>query len=225
MPTPQKLKAIFYPEEYYHIVCKSIDGLLLFDDGQDYEVYNERFKKFTGDFFDVWCFCLIPNHSHHIIKIKSVSSVSLFIEAISLGDKTMAMKDFTTDVSNELLFNKMIERQMNSFLVSYANYVNNKYYRKGGIFQKPFKRIKIEGDGHLQQAIIYVHANAQKHKMIADYKQYNHSSYASVIKKNEYFVDAKSVVDFFGGLNKFIDLHELQVDYFYKNNWPSSKLE
>ena len=127
MPTPQKLKAIFYPEGYYHLVCKSIDGLLLFDDGQDYEVYNERFKKFTGDFFDVWCFCLIPNHSHHIIKIKSVSSVSLFIEAISLEDKTMAMKDFTTEVSNELLFNKMIERQMNSFLVSYANYVNNKY--------------------------------------------------------------------------------------------------
>ena len=48
MPTPQRLKAIFYPEEYYHIVCKSIDGLLLFDEGQDYEVYNERFKKFTS---------------------------------------------------------------------------------------------------------------------------------------------------------------------------------
>ena len=43
---------------------------------------------------------------------------------------------------------------MNSFLVSYANYINNKYDRKGGIFQKPFKRIAIEGDAHLQQAII-----------------------------------------------------------------------
>jgi putative transposase len=70
MPTPKTLKAAFYPGAYYHVVCKSIDGLLLFHDNVDYHVFNERFKKFTSDFIDVWSFCLIPNHTHHVVLIK-----------------------------------------------------------------------------------------------------------------------------------------------------------
>src|SRR5450432_2157035 len=119
----------------------------------------------------------------------------------------------------------MIERQMNSFLVSYANYINNKYNRKGGIFQKPFKRIKIEDEAHLQQAIIYTNANAQKHKLVEDYKKYPFSSYQGTIKDERYFVDSGNVIEFFKGVEKFILIHEQQVAYFYQQDWPSSKLE
>lgn len=170
MPTPKLLKANFYPLAYYHLVCKSIDGLLLFPQTIDYELYKERFKKFTGDFFDVWSFCLIPNHTHHIIKIKSNESIKQFIRELSPGNITSAMKAFYEESDNEIFFNKMIERQMNSFLVSYANYMNNKYNHKGGIFQKPFKRIRIDDEAHLQQVIIYANANAQKHKLVGDFK-------------------------------------------------------
>ena len=45
MPTPETLKAHFSPVEYYHVVCKSIDGLLLFQDNQGFKIYKERFKK------------------------------------------------------------------------------------------------------------------------------------------------------------------------------------
>ena len=119
----------------------------------------------------------------------------------------------------------MISRQMNSFLVSFANYINNKYNRKGGIFQKPFKRIIIENDAHLQQAIIYTNANAQKHGMVADYKHYQYSSYLHTLQNDQYFIDSKSIFHFFGGSQKFLSAHDLQVAYFYQHNWPSSKLE
>ena len=45
IPTLEKLKANFYPNAYYHIVCKSTDGLLLFHDNIDYQVFIERFKN------------------------------------------------------------------------------------------------------------------------------------------------------------------------------------
>ena len=183
MPTPKSLKATFYPLAFYHLVCKSIDGLLLFHDNIDYEVFSQRFKKFTGEFFDVWSFCFIPNHSHHIIKIKSIESINQFIRVLSPEDITAAMKAFYSANDDELFFNKMIERQMNSFLASYANYINNKYNRKGGIFQKPFKRILIEEDAHLQQAIIYTNANSEKHKLVDDYKKYPFSSYLVSARK------------------------------------------
>jgi len=138
---------------------------------------------------------------------------------------TIAMKAFVAEPSNESHFNKVIERQMNSFLVSYANYINNRYQRKGSIFQKPFKRIKIEDEAHLHQAIIYTNANAQKHDLIANYKEYSFSSYKSVLENDEYFINAKDIIAFFKGLEKFVLLHDEQVAYFYQRNWPNSKLE
>jgi hypothetical protein len=77
----------------------------------------------------------------------------------------------------------------------------------------------------LQQAIIYVHANAQKHGLIKDYRVYSYSSYNEKISGKSLFVDVNGVVNFFGGTKKFIDLHEQQVAYYYANNWPDSRIE
>ena len=225
MPTPINLKAQFYPNGFYHIVCKSIDGILLFNDDTDHQIFNQRFKKFSGDFFDIWSYCHIPNHTHHVIKIKSIDAINEFIEKLPALNVSVAMQAFYIDNENTILFNSMISRQMNSFLVSYANYINNKYNRKGGVFQKPFKRIKIENDAHLQQAIIYTNANAQKHGMIADYKQYQYSSYLQTLQHDQYYIDSKSVHHFFNGIENFLLIHDLQVAYFYQHNWPDSKLE
>jgi putative transposase len=225
MPTPETLKAHFSPVEYYHIVCKSIDGLLLFQDNQDYKTFKERFKIFTGDFLDVWSFCLLTNHTHHIIKTKSSASIYQLIHQIPKKERTNSMKRFYEERENEIFFNKVIERQMNSFLVSYANYVNNKYERRGGVFQKPFKRIQIDGEAHLQQAIIYTNANAQKHELVKDYKNYPFSSYLPVLQNDHSWVDSKNVLEFFNGINNFIFTHNQQAAYFYQKDWPSSKLE
>ena len=225
MPTSINLKAQFYPNEFYHIVCKSIDGVLLFNDDTDNQIFNQRFKKFSGDFFDIWSYCHIPNHTHHVIKIKSIDAINEFIEKLPALNVSVAMQAFYIDNENTILFNSMISRQMNSFLVSYANYINNKYNRKGGVFQKPFKRIKIENDAHLQQAIIYTNANAQKHGMVADYKDYKYSSYIQTLQNDQYYIDSKSVIHFFNGIENFLSIHDLQVAYFYQHNWPDSKLE
>ncbi len=224
MPTPIVLKAPFHPGSFYHLVFKSIDGLFLFNHDKDYEVYLERFRKFLGDFADVWSFCVLPNHTHFIIKIKTQESINIFLNKLSLQDLTVSMKLFLSEQENESLFNAMIERQVNSFMVSYANYINNRFNRQGGIFQKPFKRIKIEDEGHLQQAIIYTNANAQKHGLVKDFKTYGFSSYPLIVANDQYFVDTKSVIEFFENKEKFIRLHKEQVDYFYSRNWPSSKL-
>ena len=225
MPTPNNLKAQFYPDEYYHIVCKSIDGILLFNDDKDHQVFNERFKKFASDFLDIWSYCHIPNHTHHVIKIKSIDSINHFIKKLAPQQLGFAMKAFIADIDNPILFDNLITRQMNSFLVSFSNYINNKYNRKGGIFQKPFKRIIIENDAHLQQAIIYTNANAQKHGIIDDYKHFQYSSYSHALKNDQYFIDSKNMLQFFEGLANFLSVHDLQVAYFYQHNWPSSKLE
>lgn len=225
MPTPIKFKAVFFADAFYHIVCKSIDGILLFKQPQDYMVFKERFKQFNSAFFNVWSYSLLSNHTHHIVKIKSIKSILDHVEAKKKIDITVSMNSFLKDPDNETLLDALLERQMNSFLVSYANYYNNCYKRKGGLFQKPFKRIQIADDAHLQQAIIYTNANAQKHKLTNDFTKFPHASYQDVLLNKISWVCCKDVIGFFGNKEQFIKIHKDQVEYYYANNWPSSKLE
>jgi len=223
MPTPPEFKAPFLPESFYHIVCKSIDGILLFKEATDNHVFLKRFQQFTCPVFDVWSYCLLNNHTHHIVKTKSLTDGLENIK--KLERKTESMKAFMSDQSGKLHFGAMIERQMNSFLVSFANYANNKYLRKGGLFQKPFRRIQIADDTHLQQAIIYVHANAQKHNLVRDFKEHPYNSYSAIVNNDGSFTDTKNVIDFFDNVDNFKSIHKSQVDHYYANNWPASKLE
>ena len=225
MPTPEKYKAPFLPGSYYHIVCKSIDGLILFNEEKDYRVFKERFKQFTSAFFEVWAYNLIPNHTHHIIKTRPAQEIAETISGFQKEEQSKAMLRFLDAIKDENSFDEMIERQMNSLLVSYANYCNNKRGRKGGIFQKPFKRIRIEDDSHLQEAIIYTNANAQKHKLVRDFKEHPYSSYADIINGNGQFTEIDKQIGFFGGLDNFINIHKSQVEYYYQHDWPPSKLE
>ena len=107
-----------------------------------------------------------------------------------------------------MIFDRMIERQMNSFLVSYAQYYNIKYERKGGLFQKPFRRISINDEAYLQQAIIYAHINAQKHGLVENFANYTHCSYSQVIAGDDSKVAGKNIVEFFGGISNFDQLHQ-----------------
>ena len=77
----------------------------------------------------------------------------------------------------------------------------------------------------MQQAIIYIHANAQKHGLIKDFKDYKYSSYWEIINDITSNVQVNDVLQFFGGKDQFIRTHQLQVDHFYNKGWPSSKLE
>lgn len=225
MPTAAELKAPFVPEAFYHLVCKSIDGILLFAEPGDFRVYKERFKSFTSLHFEVWGYCLLSNHTHYIVKTKPAISVYNSISYMQKEYQTKSMQTFLEDLHNEEFFDVMIERQMNSFLVSYSNYCNNKRNRTGGLFQKPFKRIRIHDEAHLQQAIIYTHANAQKHKLIDDFKKYDQASYTEIINCMDQFTEPNTVIEFFGGKDNFVKLHEKQVEYYYQSGWPSSKLE
>ena len=225
MPTPVEYKAPFCSGGFYHIVCKSTDGLILFPEAIDHTTFMKRFRQFTGPFLDIWSYSLLNNHTHHISKIKPVDAIFTYGNELIDGTRTAAMKSFLTNPKNESIFDSMIERQMNSMLVSYANYYNNKYERKGGLFQSPFRRTQIHDDSHLQQAIIYVNANAQKHHLASDFKSYPYSSYNATISNNCEYINAEDFLNFFGGVEKFISLHESQVSYYYSGVWPSSKLE
>ncbi|MDX1936306.1 MAG: hypothetical protein SFU21_04290, partial [Flavihumibacter sp.] len=189
------------------------------------DVLLKRFKDFISPFVDCWAYCLLKNHCHFIIKIKHVQEIETIVLERPIEERTVSQKQFLLDKERNTAIDVMLERQVNSFLVSYTNYIKNKYNRSGGLFQKPFKRVNIQGDGYLQQAIVYVNANAEKHMIVKDFATYPYSSYAAIIKNENSLVKQEEVLVFFESKDNFIKVHQEQVNYYYKTKWPASKIE
>lgn len=53
----------------YHVIARGVDRRRIFVDGDDYETYTrllQAVQKRQG--WNVLCFCLMPNHVHHLIE-------------------------------------------------------------------------------------------------------------------------------------------------------------
>ncbi len=210
MPVSPLLKAPFYSSQFYHIICKSIDDVLLFRQEKDFPVFHQKFQQFTESYLDIWSYSLLINHSHYVVKVKAIENILDTLKQQNPEKLTQSQRRLIENPTQETMLDAMLERQMNRFLVSYANYYKNKYDHDGGLFQKPFKRIRINDDSHLQQAIIYTHANPQKHGVVDDYRLYPYSSYHSICNRyeeNSY----REVLNFFGGLTLFKKIHAEQI--------------
>jgi putative transposase len=224
MPTPSRYKSPFYPDSYYHIIFKCIDGLLLFQTTENHHYFLQKLSLYLNAVCDCLAYCLLNNHVHCIVHVKRKESLLNSIRTIVEENRTISMNRFLNEPEKEEHIDMLIERQINSFMVGYTNAINKVYNRKGNLFQSPFRRAEIKEESHLQQAIIYTHANAQKHGIIKDFKEYKHSSYWEVIHEVSTIVNVGKVLQFFGGKDKFIEQHRMQVDYFYNKGWPASKL-
>jgi putative transposase len=205
MPLRSAFKAPFFCDQCYHLVFKSIDGLLLFKNDNNRVFFLEKFAFYTQSIFICFAWCQLDNHVHFIVRTPSRLS-------------------FLLDPMNDLLIDELIERQVNRFMIAYTNSFNKMFNRTGSLFQS-FRRSNISSEAHLQQAIIYVHANAQKHGLIEDYQLYPHASFNGILRNKPSFVDSKAVLRFFGGLANFSEQHQAQVAYYYSNHWPNSAIE
>ncbi|MFM2359804.1 MAG: hypothetical protein RLY16_1797 [Bacteroidota bacterium] len=223
MPIARDLISPYLPENFYHIVLKSIDGLPLFGDPSDYYVFLTRFQQFLHPVMDVWAYAYLTNHTHQVCKTKSVDTIKATLEKRPKEQKTIAMKRWLEAPQDEALFHDLVQRQMNSFLVSFSIYINLKYQRKGGIFQKPHKRKLIADHSYLQHAIIYTHTNPQKHQLVKNFMTYPYSSYQPILNSNSHFVKTGDVLDFFDNLENFIQLHSNQLPYIYSNDYSNTQ--
>ena len=197
------------------LVFKSIGDLLLFRNHENKMFFLYKFVSFLKPVLNCWSYSLLDNHAHFIVRIKDIFSLQQSLSNVPDTTRTVSINKFLADTGNELLVDELIVRQVNRFMVSYTNSYNQFYDRAGGLFQSPFRRLVIQEEAHLQQSVIYVHANAQKHRLIPDYRNHLYSSYNEIINGVSSIIAIDEVLTFFGGLERFIELHQEQIAYYY----------
>jgi putative transposase len=156
----------------YHVFTKSIEGVIVFRDNNDYMRFLEAMKfyryqkpptrfaiylslknreRFFNAFLkdqpiivDILAYCLMPTHVHFLLVQKDKEGISRFMKHV---------------------------------LDSYTRYFNTKTDRKGPLWQSRFKHVLIEGEEQLLHVTRYIHLNPTTDHLVEKPEDWEFSSY------------------------------------------------
>mgnify|MGYP003416986786 FL=1 len=233
MPVPEKYLVDFEEAGIYHIYNRTNNNEKLFLTDENRLFFLKRYREILSPFIDTYCWCLIPNHFHLLIKIKSEKEIMNYLKNKPTAALTITEKIFLQRITNlsntpahrvdnlskvvnpENTFSILIEQTFKRFFQSYALAFNKQHHRKGNLFYKPFKRVRIKNDTHFTMAVIYIHANAAKHTLIKDFTAYPWSSWHSIISNSPTLLLRNEIIEWFGSLEIFIKTHKELAAFYY----------
>jgi REP element-mobilizing transposase RayT len=106
---------------------------------------------------------------------------------------------------------QLVSKKFNSLFSSYAQAFNKQQKRYGGLFQRPFKRKKIEDSKYLRAVVAYIHKNPQSHEVKDDFVNYKWSGYSRFIEKELSPIQLE-VIGWFGDREEFKKEHLCNPD-------------
>ena len=89
---------------------------------------------------------------------------------------------------------------------------NKQHKRNGNLFYKKFQRKQVQDESHLTTLISYIHKNPRKHKVQFDFENYRWSSFQTMLSEKATQLERQFVLDWFGGLEKFLEFHRSDID-------------
>jgi putative transposase len=210
-----KFSAKFYDGGIFHVYNRTNNKEPLFASDENRLYFLKQYAKYLEPFVDTFCWCLLPNHFHFLIRVKSSATIKQHLESIN---RQLLKPDEKKYLSGDAATEELIELQWKRFFTSYAMAFNKQQGRKGNLFNRPFKRVEVNKDSHFTQAVIYIHANVLKHKLCKDFTLYRWSSWKSLISNKPTLLCREQVLDWFGGLSRFIEIHKSQSEFYYDSD-------
>ena len=73
-------------QSFYHVMTRGNNRLQVFKTEADYRYYIELISRFKKELpFDLYHYCLMPNHIHFLIKTKDANNFSVFMKKLNLA--------------------------------------------------------------------------------------------------------------------------------------------
>lgn len=180
------------PGNFYHIYNRGNNGSNIFFEEDNYQHFLRLYKKYMYAVADTFAWCLMQNHFHVLIYLKTDSEIKKEDYLFSPGKEPKK-----PDAS----------RQLGHLFNAYVQAINKKYGRTGSLLEKPFERKRITSEDYLRKLIFYIHNNPVHHSVAENISSYPWSSYHEFIKE-EAIVKKKEVFELFGDLENFKIYHQ-----------------
>lgn len=73
-------------QSYYHVMTRGNNRNTVFRISEDYDYYLHLIRRFKTDHpFDLYHYCLMPNHTHFLLKTNKSSDFSTFMKKLNLS--------------------------------------------------------------------------------------------------------------------------------------------
>ena len=183
---------------FYHIYNRGINGEVVFKTDRNYLFFLNKIKENLLPVCDIYAYCLMPNHFHLLVKIKSDDDLDNLGKVQNL-DKVEGLH------SPKHIFSK----QFSNIFNSYSQAFNKENNRHGALIESPFKRKIISSEDYLRQCIIYIHQNPCS----GNFETYRYSSYETVLSNSATSMKRDEVIELFDDKENFAFCHKIETDY------------
>jgi REP element-mobilizing transposase RayT len=192
---------MFEPEGVYHIYNRANGAEDLFREEKNYPYFLEKYFSYISPVAETFAWCLMPNHFHLMIKIRTIEEVAANLKRDPTGFENLS---------------GLVSQQFSNLFNGYTKAINKVYERHGSLFQRPFKHKKVVGDAYFTQLVLYIHNNPVKHGFVRRMQDWPHSSYHQYIGTPTLaglgnlsgLVNTNVVIDWFGSPEQFKKAHE-----------------
>lgn len=174
--------------KYFHLYNRGVNSEDLFKEKKNYYYFLEKFFFYCSGVMDTYAYCLLKNHFHLVAYVK---------ENVEVPKK-----------NGVGMFRLTASKQLSHFFNSYAQSVNKMYNRTGPLFESPFERKLIDNNNYLTAIICYCHHNPQQHDFVPDFREWEFSSYHSVLNNDNTCIVSQKVIDLFGGVATLKEAHK-----------------
>jgi len=73
-------------DKFYHVYNRGNNKENLFYKSDNYEFFLRRYDEYFSRFLNTYAFCLLPNHFHMLVQVKSDEEVSEAFECLKVRE-------------------------------------------------------------------------------------------------------------------------------------------
>jgi putative transposase len=185
--------ALLVSEGTFHVYNRANGNEKIFLSDENHRFFVKKFKLYILPVAQVYCYCLMPNHFHFLIRIKPEKEMEEF---------------FGTEKIKKYGFEKLVSKQFSNLFSCYTQAFNKLGGRMGSLFMKNFKRKQVNDDSYFKNLVYYIHHNPLEAGLTKNISDYKYSSYYSIVKNESDFILRDDLLAVFEDLENFILFHE-----------------
>ncbi|OQX79034.1 MAG: hypothetical protein B6D64_05475 [Bacteroidetes bacterium 4484_276] len=179
---------VFEPGFFYHVYNRGNNQENIFIEERNYPYFLDLVSKHLTPVAEIYCYCLLKNHFHFLLRIKDFED---------LPDKLISEKN-------------RLHQPFSNLFNAYTKAINKAFNRTGSLFQEHLDRIRVTDESYLKHLIAYVHLNPVKHGFTDNFKNYQHSSFKSILSSKPTKLKREEVISFFDDIENFVYWHDFK---------------
>ena len=184
-------------EKLYHVFNRGLDRRSIFSEEGHYQTFFDLYARHVHPVANTYAYCLLPNHFHLMVRIKSFSELVASVPGIeSLGEKTLS---------------GIPSQAFTSFFSAYSRALHQQPGQTANLFQHLYGCIPLPDNRQYLNVILFIHQNPQRHGVCADFREWRHSSYQVLLGDEPTFLDRDSVMDWFGKPSTYEAVHTMML--------------